>query len=1509
MSTSRPRTQSLSTADGHLLDQNQGPGAFRVVIDRTKPVTKKPPNGLMPTLDVPIPHYRLGDPRFSARGTAFLHSSVYTGTSIDDDVRISAFSGPEYEGLFPVPQGAENQHLPSRRHSHTSPQQFSIKIPPSAEASSTPVVTSTPTFHRPQEPITASIYDAIAANPDDPAIVRYSPSTGEITAASPARIVAQITSKNFLDYELLSDFFLTVRAYLSTHDLQAYLLARFEWAINRFDDDGRVIRVRAFAALRHWILNYFPYDFVADRDLRVRFCQRLNVLSKIVRDRSNGSSDMKLILDLKKCWNGRCAIYWDTSLSEDSSRRDLDINPGGIVGSRDSSLTHPSQLRSTPAHADSPRLDSSVDAEKTVSALNSWFDAVLEAGNPSTKGHERQISVATSRSLPTSPVSEQSVPAMSCSIPSKGLRRFVTQPSQGLGAHPIPLSTGMKRVCPAAPSALSNEPAPRPKHAHKRSGSFSDAFRDKRASLPSMQERFENNTVMSFPYSGSLIRGSVLPPGSPYMDAFAPPSPTREMPGLMVPGVEDEDFDDPRHPSPLTPAMKNIFGSIRRALSSRQAHPVQSPHALNSGILSSSTPSAKSSKITTPLGESNVQQLEASKKHTRIDLLCADVTEMFQRALQDMARQEILPLNGIGVASGNEREQPSPDDTRMLGASQQEKLQRGVSETTYGSRSIVIVDDTGPEPPLPSMPLRFTQAGTGEGNRTQPPSSTTEPQKPPSDLQKTGDSTGVVQSHNTLADILDSLPPVVESSKSRPVPKLPSSPISPETSAASTSRHPGFSRVSNGRSYVSTHSGSRSLRKYASYQSGITRNEVETTMTSDITSGAVASPDDAPQRRMLRRRPGGDLRANENVHDLELITRSRSTGSITTYTESVRGSELRMMKNTRGTFERGSSHVPHSAHSGAAISAAEKQLSLVRTHSSQPALRPSFEAAVAEFAQIPDDEDGDIEATLLKLEGRYRKSPIQTGPTSPQQVLEGDPAPPQPSTDQSAIFKSDQQSQSPRHPDGHAAVPEPNELEVPSTLNEKRSRRHDMTTSLYAESEESYDSTPLLERGLSTKSQSKDKVTTNASDDIPRPLFSPTVSGRYNVSSPSLLSTEQGQNRDSHRRTRYVSSIPTTTDSFLLDEDEFLSDLSSELSLDEDDRNGLDQGPYDSSAQLVRDGARTPRQRYASGDLPSPPMTSGNPCKDVTQASQFNRQHKPPTPEPSPVSRNNEPPKTTTPDTPKVPTTEPLPTLKNNFLTRRHIPYVMSFDSETLAQQFTIIEKDALNEINWLDLINMRWHHKSPSTQNWVEFLRTQDPTGIELVTARFNIVVKWALSEIVLTPSIEERALCIMKYIHIAQHCRTIHNYATLLQITIALTSVDCTRLTKTWELVPAAEKKAVQDLEALITPIKNFHNLRQEMETANSDDGCIPVVAMYIHDLTYNSQKPSQVASIREGEKLINFERYRTTATIVKSLLRLIDASAKYAFQPVDGALDRCLWMASLSDEMIRIKSKELE
>jgi hypothetical protein len=382
------------------------------------------------------------------------------------------------------------------------------------------------------------------------------------------------------------------------------------------------------------------------------------------------------------------------------------------------------------------------------------------------------------------------------------------------------------------------------------------------------------------------------------------------------------------------------------------------------------------------------------------------------------------------------------------------------------------------------------------------------------------------------------------------------------------------------------------------------------------------------------------------------------------------------------------------------------------------------------------------------------------------------------------------------------------------------------------------------------------------------------------------------------RRLRHGSAAPTaTTDSFLLDEnDEFLSDMSSELSMDTIEADNEGRAWQRRSAQTDPEDMVLVGQHHP----PTPPMTMRNAMSIEEQTSQSQEQRRPPTPDPSPVAQHVEP---------SIPA---LKLTKQDPDAPRHMCFILGFDSEVVAQQMTLVEKDALKEIDWRDLVEMRWQNTATTTTNWVEYLLTQDPLGIDLVTARFNIVVKWALSEIVLTDNIEERALTMMKYIHIAQKARELHNYATLLQLTIALTSADCTRLSKTWDMVPQAEKDILQDLEMLVSPRRNFHNLRVEMEKANADQGCIPVVALYIHDLTYNSQKPAQLPGSGkkgEGEPLVNFERYRSTAVIVKNLLRLIDASAKYDYAPVEGVLEKCLWMAAMPDEAITARSKELE
>jgi len=256
-----------------------------------------------------------------------------------------------------------------------------------------------------------------------------------------------------------------------------------------------------------------------------------------------------------------------------------------------------------------------------------------------------------------------------------------------------------------------------------------------------------------------------------------------------------------------------------------------------------------------------------------------------------------------------------------------------------------------------------------------------------------------------------------------------------------------------------------------------------------------------------------------------------------------------------------------------------------------------------------------------------------------------------------------------------------------------------------------------------------------------------------------------------------------------------------------------------------------------------------------------------------------------------------------------HLPFILAFDSQILAQQFTLIEKDALNEIDWKDLIEMRWKDASTESRSWVEFLRTSEPRGVEVVIARFNLMVKWAVSECVLTQDLGERVRCIIKYIHIAAHCRKYRNFATMTQLTVALTSKDISRLTKTWAYVPAADLKTLKELEALVTPTSNFYSMRAEMEGSGADQGCIPFVGIYTHDLLVNSERPSQIASTPTTEPLVNFERSRTDATIVKNLLRLLEASQLYRFLPIEGITERCLWMAALSDEEIAKYGKMIQ
>ncbi|PGH09372.1 hypothetical protein AJ79_05684 [Helicocarpus griseus UAMH5409] len=1469
---------------------------LRIVIER--PETSRPKSAgqsAVPEIEVPIPHFRLGGFRFTPEGNPTLRSSIYTRTTTSDNFRSSTLTKNDPDMAFHPSQLNECPRPPVS--CSIEPSVYNGPCALSDLPTSTPAQSSV--FYKLKEPIEPSVFEFLAHVMDDPSVVRYVKGSSEISAATPARIVAQISSDSFMDYELVSDFFLTFRSYLSPSNLLSLLLARLQWAINRPEDDGRIIRIRAFAALRHWILNYFVDDFVVNRDLRVQFCERLNQIYENVRSCCNNSaSDLKILLDLKRCWNGRCALYWDSPNFLNDTHPDDKVVPGGVAGSRDAGLSRLSGIRPS-----SQTLEPQTEDVSPHSIAVLPFGPIHQQERDSIhfQSHTRDMSTTSVQDIRPSTDSARSIQAASCSLPSKGQRRGSMHSSRPKGPHPV-LVTSSQRATPTSPGPLTTAPIipvwRRPTHSHKRSGSFSDSVRDDRAPLPALHlEAQRQSLLQTLPHAESIIRGNVYAPVDSSVPSVAPPSPTLEAVQFDFPQPEPVTRAE-TSPRPTTPAVKGLIGSIRRALHNRQGGSSSSHNTSSSNSNPPQSLRGKTSALPLHVGVGSDTYRERrsgpdSKANPRVDVLCEDALQCYRHFVMQTSQK----TEAVSEAVDNEPQKARPrSSTARL---DQESIHKNAvcpdrtySELTTGSKSIVIMDDTRPPVPMMSGALQCASNRLGRFHEA--------PFHAPKEAI---DASSPVSRPDTLVGIpgpslqhgdSDSISTTRDSGNSQDYVRVPD--------------QQRFSSTNRSRSKTPVPSASSRLRKYASYHSGMIKHRPASSVGSSINSISRPGSREKPLARMLRRRPGGDLRKIQNVHDLETGPRVRSFGSGTSYTESMVESALYMNRDGVSIISHGEGrdNVEN-------IPPMEKYFSTIEDTPSEH-VRATFEAAISKFSAIPDDEDGGVESTLLKLEGKWEK-PL---PRTPQEVKGAS----------NSIDQADSGEDDKRKINRQQHFAEPSILLAPQSGNgQKMSVTTAPYTGSYMGSESSYCSIPLLERGLSDESMKS--PTFRPSVSVPQPLFIDNDEPATNNIESSHPSIDVVEETESLKRIPQGSTVPgpATLSSSIReaggddgDDDDCSSELSSEISVIEKDEAG--EGQYGTG--VSGDGNMTfPSLGGLSHPLshpPSPPMTvqypgSTSSCVGGVDPVTFQRQ--PITPDLSPNGKNV--PNTT------VQRTLDMQHLSNNVLLSsesngqkqatpmvapkaQHVPWILAYESGVLAQQFTLVEKAALNEVDWKDLVDMRWSHCSQTTLNWADYLSQHDRRGIDIVVARFNLMVKWAVSEVVLTRNITERAQAITKLIHVAVHSRKLRNYSTMLQITIALCSVDCARLTKTWEIVPDGEKQLLRDMESLVQPIRNFHKLRLEMETTNLQDGCVPFVGLYVQDLTYNSQKPAQIASTREGEPLVNFERYRTAATIVKSLLRLIDASTKYTFEPIYGIIERCLWISALPDEKIVVLSRSL-
>lgn len=1549
-STRHKRAMSYSTIDENNVVRDSDAGAFKVIIERPSEIAKAPaPFVGIPTLEVPIPSYKLGTPRFSTRGTAMLRSSCQTAT---DDVRSSIFSSQR------DPSSHRPTKILSRRHSDASWQPHFDRVSSSALDPFDSTILPTGVVKQ-RGPIGPEMFDSLTFKPacDHPSVVRYS-LNGGIRAATPARLVSEITSPKFVDYDLLSDFFLTFRSFLDTNDLLHLLIARLKWALTRDDEVGAVVRVRTFVAIRHWILNYFLEDYVVNYKLRKAFCDLLNTFGDDVSfSPASAKVPQKILGELKKCWRRVCAAYWDGSDFDTDLGPDVLISPGGVAGSRNPNMD-PSFSEKSPPQIEEGVIEQDPFGEQEWSSVEDrkFFADVSRPGHLGDAVHPEYTQTGQQADAlpepPLSPTSMVSEDFVSCSFPPRP-RTIGTANSPG--AHPVPTSSIHDHPPPIAltPKALTGKRV-RPTHSHKRSGSFSDSFRDRRTIEQPVPKAIYQTTELfvNLPYAGNLVRGNLFPPGQAVVDAVAPSTPA----DINNAPPFSSTTRAQKAPGAMSgPGMKKLLSSVRRALSTRtggaqnsNASPTQGsfPHIPPLGARGATMNRLPGTAIVPQARPRNV----GGKAPMRIDLLGAEIAEDFKKAVEEEAEAEAAHRGLLQARSDDssqndvDRQYSTMTSDTTLDPVKLDSRTALVSGMTNGSKSIVIVDDTIPsgDPPtktaLPMNPSvdTFADAFLHQSSGPTPPS--TPPEVPFGTPRRSSHLLGQHSRNRSVSlegkSFVESLNQFGDDDHFR----------SPR-SVGRPSMH------SQSRTFRSKKS--LSLRRYASYHSGFAYHRSEKSFDATTFSGSeepehLSQPVAPRPLRVLRRRPGGDLRAVTNVGDLnsQPLRRPMSTGSLTTYSDSVRSSYLQRESSVYvDVIPVGHDQQAQNAQTfslGALAEASQNRpRSLVSTHSSQPIMRPSFEKEAQLLAQIPDDinDDGGVASALLKLEGKYEQRHSDASSRSYVGV----------SADRGGSFgvrplnvrpqvSEDSEVEVETRRQRHEQVVDSSLPQAARSVSTHRPQHHssgeELKPTVYqppgvqvnvaetsSRSVTSYSSIPLLERGLSdnggdlspreTRDWSQRSVLRDASGERVDRNGDIVESSHGNPFNPM----EVTENVEEVAAVDTVPNQEIGDESFLNSESDDRSDLSSELSVevvDQTDYNARDS----TAASTVTFPAVHPgtivKEIPTHGHPPSPPITLTQALRlsptvgNVQWSSQAQLQRDqtglPPTPEFTPtVDGTNE---DHTVDRGATPSIDPLRSHLIPEASRKtsiHLPFVLAFDSGILAQQFTLIEKDALNEIDWKDLIEMHWKDATAEPRSWVEFLRTSEPRGVEVVIARFNLVVKWAISECVLTENLEERVRTITKFIHIAAHCRKYRNFATMTQLTVALTSQELSRLTTTWASVPADDKQTLKQLEELVSPTSNFHSMRAEMEGSGTEQGCIPFVGIYTHDLLINSERPSQIASTPTTEPLVNFERCRIDAAIVKNLLRLLEASHLYRFLPIEGITERCLWMAALSDEEI--------
>ncbi|KAJ4480920.1 hypothetical protein J3R30DRAFT_3287494 [Lentinula aciculospora] len=426
---------------------------------------------------------------------------------------------------------------------------------------------------------------------------------------------------------------------------------------------------------------------------------------------------------------------------------------------------------------------------------------------------------------------------------------------------------------------------------------------------------------------------------------------------------------------------------------------------------------------------------------------------------------------------------------------------------------------------------------------------------------------------------------------------------------------------------------------------------------------------------------------------------------------------------------------------------------------------------------------------------------------------------------------------------------------------------------------------------------------------------------------------------------------------------------------DDDDNVEVDQheGPASSSSQNVQSAELASATTPASTDTPLPDVESSATSTPVVEQ----------------VDKVTSPARSTDAK-PVVEDAVPLeilqsrlsselpPPVTSTFVDRSirpkavHRSFVLLFKAEDLAQHFAMIDRELFMTIKFEELLLDDWMFcEEVNTLDWAQFLkdrarwkaesRLPDKTSaLGAVRARFNLMVNFTMSEVVLTNQ-AERPYVFSKFLRIAWKSYQHNSFNTLVAIVTGLQSSWVVRaMRKSMNKLSIGDKQILTNLKLFTSRKDNFKLIRCAVDAINdakpfettshassvvstadsvndqpTPSACIPFVGTYLSQLYQYNQLPvlvdptapnevvtfdpvssdfsppahpqvfltlAPLPSTMHLELLINVHRQRLIAAVIKSLVAGQHLASRVQF-PIDKKLfHKCLRIRGLDSNTLQ-------